>query len=99
MKHFKVFGNQCYILKDSRNGKFYAKSDEGIFLGYSNRTKACKCLNTNANKTVKSANVNFDEYTEVHDDESIKRPEEYRSFVYFYDGMSTDEEAANLIVN
>ena len=25
VKHFKVFGSKCYILKDSRNGKFDAK--------------------------------------------------------------------------
>ena len=48
---------------------------------------------------MESANVNFDEYTEVHDDESIKRSEEYRSFVYFYEGMPVDEEATNPIVN
>ena len=40
VKHFKVFGCKFYILKDSRNGKFDAKSDEGIFLGYSTRSKA-----------------------------------------------------------
>ena len=43
--------------------------------------KEYKCLNTNTNKIVEIANVNFNEYTEVHDDESIKRPEEYKSFV------------------
>ena len=47
LKHFKVFGCKCYILKESKNGKFDAKSDEGIFLGYSTRSKAYKCLNTN----------------------------------------------------
>ena len=78
MKHFKVFGRKCYILKDTRNGKFDAKSDEGIFLGYSIRSKASKCLNTNTNKNVESANVNFDEYTKVHDAEPIKRPKGYK---------------------
>ena len=67
MKHFKVFGCKCYILKDSRNGKFDTESDEGIFLGYSTRSKVYKCLNTNTNKIVESASVNFDEYIEVHD--------------------------------
>ena len=99
VKYFKVFGRKCYILKDVRNGKFDAKSDEGIFLGYSTRSKTYKCLNTNTTKIVESANVNFDEYTKVHDDESIKRPEEYISFIYFYKGMSANEESINLIVN
>ena len=43
VKHFKVFGRKCYILKDTRNDKFDAKSDEGIFLGYSTRNKSYKC--------------------------------------------------------
>ena len=40
MKYFKIFGSKFYILKDDRNGNFDAKSDEGIFLGYSTRSKA-----------------------------------------------------------
>ena len=65
VKHFKLFGCKCYILKESRNGKFYAKSDEGIFLRYSTRSKAYKFLNANTNNVVESANVNFDEHAEV----------------------------------
>ena len=72
VEHFKVFASKCYILRDTRNGKFDAKSDEGIFLGYSIRSKAYKCFNTNTNKIVKSANVSFDEYIEVHDAEHQK---------------------------
>ena len=87
LKHFKVIGSKCYIFKYTRNGKFDAKSDEGIFLRYSTRSKAYNCLNTNTNKIVESENVNFDEYTEAHDAEPIKRPEEYKSFLYFYEGM------------
>ena len=63
VKYFKVLGSKFYILKDVRNGKFDAKSDEDIFLGYSTRSKAYKCLNTNTKKVVESANVNFDEHT------------------------------------
>ena len=74
VKHFKVFSRKCYILKDTRNGKFDAKSDEDIFLGYSTRSKEYKCLNTNTNKIVESTNINFDEYIETHDAKPIKRP-------------------------
>ena len=81
VKYFKVFGSKCYILKDARNGKFDAKSEEGIFLGYSTRSKEYKCLNTNTNKIVESINVNFEEYTKVHDVEPMKNLEEYKSFV------------------
>lgn len=40
VKYFKVFGRKCYIFKDNRNGKIDAKSDKGIFLGYSTKRKA-----------------------------------------------------------
>ena len=75
MKYFKIFGSKCYILKDDRNGKFDAKSDEGIFLGYSTRIKAYKCLNINTNKVVESANVNFDEFEEEYEEELAKESE------------------------
>ena len=66
VKYFKVFGSKCYILKDVRNGKVDAKSDEGIFFGYSARSEAYKCLNTNTNKVVESKNVEFDEYIQKY---------------------------------
>ena len=78
VKYFKVFGRKCYILKDFRSGKLDAKSEEGIFLGYSTRSKAYNCLNTNTNKVVESVNVNFDEYIEVHEDETMKDLEEFK---------------------
>ena len=93
MKYFKIFGSKCYILKDDRNGKFDAKSDEGKFLGYSTRSKAYKCLNVNTNKIVKNTNVNFDEFAEEHDVESGKQFDNYISFIYFYDGIINGEDA------
>ena len=66
MKYFKIFGSKCYILKDNRKGKLDAKTEEGILLGYSTRSKTFKCLNTNTNKIVESVNVKVDEYLELH---------------------------------
>ena len=40
VSYLKVFGSKCYILKEYRKGKFDVKSDEGIFFGYSTRSKA-----------------------------------------------------------
>ena len=41
VKHFRIFGSTCFILKDRENvGKFNSRSDEGIFLGYSFTSKA-----------------------------------------------------------
>ena len=99
VKYFKVFGRKCYILEDFRNDKLDAKSEKGIFLGYSTRSKDYKHLNTNTNKVVKSANVNFDEYIEVHEAEHMKEPKEYKSFVYFYEGILVEEDVANQVLN
>ena len=38
-------------------------------------------------------NVKFDEYTEVYEAEPMKEPKEYKSFVYFYEGMPTKEDS------
>ena len=61
VKYFKIFRSKCYIFKDNRNGKFDAKSDEDIFLGYPTKHKIYNCLNSNTNKIVESANVRVDE--------------------------------------
>ena len=73
VKHFKIFGCKFYILKESINGKFDAKSEEGIFLGYSTRSKAYKCLNINTNKVVESENVKFDDLAKVQNIENTKK--------------------------
>lgn len=91
VKYFGIFGSKCYILKDTRNGKFDAKSDEGIFVGYSTKSKAYKCLNSNTNKIVESVNVKIDEYAERNEADSKREPEGYRSFVY----IEEEEEASN----
>ena len=54
MKYFQVFGSKCYILNDRENlGKFDAKSDKGIFLGYSTSSRAYRVYNKRT-KTVNS---------------------------------------------
>lgn len=45
IKYFKTLGSECYILKDRDNlGKFDAKFNVGIFLGYSTTSKAKQWL-------------------------------------------------------
>ena len=82
LKYFRIFGSKCYIKRDDDIGKFYARSDEGIFLGYSTRSKAYKCLNINTNKVVESANVRIDEFAERNEAESTQEPKIYRSFIF-----------------
>ena len=57
------------------------------------------CLNTNTNKVVESANVKFDEYTKVYEAEPMREHKEYKSFVYFYEGMCAEEDATNQDAN
>lgn len=62
VKYFKVFGSRCYIKRDDENiGKFDARCDEGIFLGYSTTNKTYRCFNKKLRKIVESDNVKVDE--------------------------------------
>ena len=88
VSYFKIFGSQCYVLKDDRNGKIDAKSDEGIFLVYSTKSKAFKFLIKASNKIVESENVKIDEFVEKNELESTKELEDYNKFVY-YEGPTT----------
>jgi len=62
VSYLKVFGSKCYILKESRKGKFDVKGDEGIFFGYSCTSKAYRCLNLSTHKVIESAHVKVDEF-------------------------------------
>ena len=58
MKYFKVFGSKCYIKRlDESLGKFDARSDEGIFLGYASNKEAYRCYNLMLHKIVESVDV------------------------------------------
>ena len=69
-------------MKESRKGKFDIKSDEGIFLGYSSKSKAYRCLNLSTHKVIESAHVKVDEFAEKTTNESNKEPEDYRRFIF-----------------
>jgi hypothetical protein len=62
LDYFRVFGSKCFILntKDYLT-KFDPKSYEGIFLGYSQNSKAYLVLNKQTMKVEESLNVTFDE--------------------------------------
>ena len=47
--------------KDDDVGKFDARSDEGIILGYSLKRNTYKCYNLRTKTIMKSANVRVDE--------------------------------------
>ena len=62
ISYFKVFRCKCFILntKDSLD-KFDSKSDEGIFVGYSIRSKAYIIFNKKTSTIEESLHVVFDE--------------------------------------
>ncbi|GJZ19325.1 retrovirus-related pol polyprotein from transposon TNT 1-94, partial [Tanacetum coccineum] len=62
LEYFKVFGSKCFILntKDYLT-KFDPNSYEGVFLGYSQNSKAYIILNKHTRKIEESLNVIFDE--------------------------------------
>ncbi|GJZ26283.1 retrovirus-related pol polyprotein from transposon TNT 1-94 [Tanacetum coccineum] len=62
LDYFRVFESKCFILntKDYLT-KFDPKSYEGVFLGYSQKSKAYIILNKHTRKIEESLNVTFDE--------------------------------------
>lgn len=81
--YFEVFRSKCFILKESRKGKFDVKSDKGIVLRYSNKRKEYKYLNLSTHKVIESAHVKIDELAEKIEEHISKEPENYRNFVYY----------------
>ena len=62
ISYFKVFGCKCYILNTKdKLGKFDAKSTEGIFLGYSEHSKAYVIYNKKDQCIQESIHVSFNE--------------------------------------
>ncbi|GKA20316.1 retrovirus-related pol polyprotein from transposon TNT 1-94 [Tanacetum coccineum] len=62
LDYFRVFGSKCFILNNKDYlTKFDPKSYEGIFLGYSQNSKAYIILNKHTRKVKESLNVTFDE--------------------------------------
>lgn len=63
MSHLHVFGCKCFILNNGKEnlGKFDAKADEGIFLGYSQSSKAFRVYNKCLLTFEESVHVSFNE--------------------------------------
>ena len=61
VKYFKIFGSKCYIKRDGDISKFDPRSDEGMLLGYSLKSKAYRCFNYRTKTIVECANVKVDE--------------------------------------
>ena len=68
VKYFKIFGSKCYIKRIDQNlGKIDDRADEGIFLGYSSKSKAYRCFNKRSRKMIESIDVKVDEKGNSHE--------------------------------
>ena len=62
VSYFHSFGSKCYILNDrDQLGKFDAKSDEGIFLGYALNSRAYRVFNLKTRSVMESSNIVIDD--------------------------------------
>lgn len=76
VRYFKIFGRNFFIKRGDYISKFDAESDEGIFLGYSTKSKAYKCFNNRTQRIVESADVCVDECPEVLEETSSEKRDE-----------------------
>ena len=64
--YFRVFGVKCFVLDESpKVTKFDAKSQEGIFVGYSKSSKAYRVFLPNQKIVIESVHVKFNETTNL----------------------------------
>ena len=99
VKYFRIFGSDCYILRDRENlEKFDAKSDKGFFLGYSSISRAYRVHNLRTKTAMESSNVviNDEVCSEAHLENTAlvqdKPMEVDDSLPVDYVGKHSDEE-------
>ncbi|CAN1346353.1 Retrovirus-related Pol polyprotein from transposon TNT 1-94 [Linum perenne] len=62
ISYFHPFGCRCFVLNTTRQkGKFDERSNEAIFLGYSQTSKAFRIFNSRTSKVEESIHVVFDD--------------------------------------
>jgi len=63
MSYFRPFGCKCFVHNNGKNnlGKFDARSDEGVLVGYSLHSKVYKIYNKHTKTIEESIHVIFDE--------------------------------------
>ncbi|XP_031248895.1 uncharacterized protein LOC116106699 [Pistacia vera] len=60
LSFFHVYGCKCYVLNDREKlGKFDARSDKEVYLGYSSNSRAFKIYNMRTERIIQSFNVVF----------------------------------------
>lgn len=67
VRYFRISGSKCYIKRDDDIGKFYFRSNEGFFLGYSLKSKTYRFFNQRLKTIVESVNMRVDEKFRIQD--------------------------------
>ena len=60
VKYFRIFESKCYIKRYDDIGKFDLRSNKGMLLGYSLKSKAYRCFNYRTKTIVECTNVRID---------------------------------------
>ncbi|KAM5546528.1 hypothetical protein ABKV19_002354, partial [Rosa sericea] len=95
--HFHVFGSPCYILRDREHlGKFDARSDDGVFLGYSLNSRAYRVYNKRTRVVMESINVSIDDQC-VKQEESFADPSPFSVTPSQNAEASTEEEEEEIL--
>ncbi|GJX96613.1 retrovirus-related pol polyprotein from transposon TNT 1-94, partial [Tanacetum coccineum] len=75
LSFFHVFGSLCYPTNDNEDlGKFDAKADIGIFIGYAPAKKAFRIYNRRTRIITKTIHVTFDELTTMASEQFSSGP-------------------------
>jgi len=74
ISHLRVFGCKCFILNNGKDslGKFDAKANEAIFLGYSLHSKAYRVFNKRTQNVEESVHVVCDETNSIVQENSLE---------------------------
>ncbi|GJR19350.1 retrovirus-related pol polyprotein from transposon TNT 1-94 [Tanacetum coccineum] len=75
LSFFHVFGSLCYPTNDNKDlGKFDAKADIRIFVGYAPAKKAFRIYNRRTRIIIETIHVTFDELTTMASEQFSSRP-------------------------
>lgn len=99
VNYFKIFGSKCFIKRGDYVSKFEAKSDEGIFPGYSTKSKAYKCYNNQRQRIIESVDVQVDEYPEVSVEISVEKKDEGPCILFLeLEPVKSETDKENVVV-
>ncbi|WJX51639.1 hypothetical protein P8452_37816 [Trifolium repens] len=90
ISYFHQFGCTCYILNNKAyKRKFDAKACKGIFIGYSERSKAYRVYNSETNTVEESIHVRFDD--KEPDSKMSEQDDSYAGVPYLYNNPEPEK--------